>query len=119
MLREAGYDVAEAEDGQEAWELFSAAASSEPFALDVNDVEMPRMDGFALAGKLQETAPDVPIIALTDLADSERIARLRGLGVREFIEKSPRVSGLVECAARLIAEDPSGRNETLHDTTET
>jgi two-component system, cell cycle sensor histidine kinase and response regulator CckA len=59
-LTESGYDVLPATNGLEALEL---AASARP-RLDavVTDLQMPQMDGEALAAALRQADPDLPIL---------------------------------------------------------
>jgi two-component system chemotaxis sensor kinase CheA len=87
ILEAAGYDVLTAADGDDAWQLLSA---DETVDLVVSDVDMPRMDGFALVETLRNSARhrDVPVILVT-ARDSEADRR-RGLeaGADAYIVKS-------------------------------
>jgi PAS domain S-box-containing protein len=79
-LEQAGAELAFAEDGVAALERLcrqSPDALDEPAAFDVvlTDIQMPRMDGLALARRLRELGWRRPIIAITAMAlrgDSER-----------------------------------------------
>ncbi len=51
-----GYDVPSAADGQEAWQLLLESGAD----LVVSDVEMPRMDGFALTETIRAIATGFP-----------------------------------------------------------
>lgn len=61
FLREEGYDVTEAEDGQRAVELFDAFRPD----LVLLDIQMPGMNGVRVAEALHERDADVPMIAVT------------------------------------------------------
>jgi len=50
ILEAAGYEVAVARDGQDAWEQLAADGA---FDLIVSDVEMPRLDGFQLVTRIR------------------------------------------------------------------
>lgn len=70
-LREAGYDVLEAEDGQEALEKLD----DEEVQMVIADVNMPRMDGIELVARLRAHPryKFTPIIMLTtEFLDSKK-----------------------------------------------
>lgn len=62
-LRNAGYDVATAQDGDEALEL----ALADPPHLIITDLQMPYMSGVELATALRDKpdTADIPVIMLT------------------------------------------------------
>ncbi len=76
-LREAGYRVLEAEDGQAALELL-ARTGSPPDAV-ITDLAMPRMNGRTLAARLRVLQPGLPVLFMSGYTDDE-VAR-RGLMV--------------------------------------
>ncbi|MCP4688131.1 MAG: response regulator [Desulfobacterales bacterium] len=84
FMEEDGYDVVEADDGVEAWRLLEK--NEERIALVVTDIEMPNLDGFGLTKKIREDGrfSDLPIIALTTLADDKDVARGNEVGVNEY-----------------------------------
>jgi two-component system, chemotaxis family, sensor kinase CheA len=86
ILERAGFRVRLANDGVEALVLLA----EEPSDLVLTDVEMPRMDGFALteAIRAQPTLANVPILILTSLSNDED--RQRGLeaGADGYIVKA-------------------------------
>lgn len=86
ILEAAGYEVLLATDGVEAWHLLQ----ENPVDLIVSDVEMPRMDGFALTEAVRSLArlSGIPIILVTALAGEEN--RLRGMqaGADAYLVKS-------------------------------
>jgi two-component system chemotaxis sensor kinase CheA len=87
ILTSAGYEVATASDGQQAFEIISA---SEPFDLVVSDIEMPRMDGFQLVARLRasERTRRMPIVLVTALADDADRRRALELGADAYVIKS-------------------------------
>lgn len=91
-----GYDVIEAEDGEQALAL---AQSEQPAAL-VLDKVMPKIDGFEVVRRLREleATREVPIIMLTERSGEDDVLGGLGLGVDEYMPKpfSPR-----ELSARL------------------
>ncbi len=79
-LTNAGYEVAEAEDGRAALEWLE---NNEP-TLVITDINMPRLDGFGLIAELraQERFRDMPILVLTTESLPEKKARARRRGDR-------------------------------------
>jgi two-component system response regulator VicR len=85
-----GFDVIEAEDGEQAVEL----ATSELPALIVLDKVMPKLDGFEVIRLLRERVEtrSIPIVMLTEQAGEEDVLDGLDLGVDEYMPKpfSPR-----------------------------
>jgi two-component system cell cycle sensor histidine kinase/response regulator CckA len=65
-LREKGYEVLEAEGGEEALEIVESGAH---FDILVTDVVMPKMDGPTLSKKVREKLPDCKIIFISGYAE--------------------------------------------------
>jgi two-component system chemotaxis sensor kinase CheA len=86
ILEAAGYAVLTASDGSAAWHLLQEHGAD----LVLSDVEMPSMDGFALAQAIRSSKRfrDLPVVLLTAL-DSEQ-DRARGLeaGADAYLVKS-------------------------------
>ena len=89
FLNKAGYEVIEAQDGEEALELFF---SHKDVALIVLDVMMPKMDGWQVCREVRNYSK-VPIIMLTARADERDELQGFQLGVDEYIAKpfSPKI----------------------------
>jgi len=58
-----------------------------PYALCVLDVQMPMKDGFALAGEIRETHPEMPIIFLTAKTTVEDRVKGLKLGADDYVTK--------------------------------
>ena len=75
ILREAGYDVAQARNGEEAWDRIQRGSPRPDLLLA--DVVMPRTSGTELAARVAARHPDIPIVLMS--AFSEADMRDRGL----------------------------------------
>jgi DNA-binding response OmpR family regulator len=64
-LRTNGYDVLDAADGLEAFDIFRV--NSQRIGLLIADVAMPNMRGPALAQRIRELQPKMPVLFITGL----------------------------------------------------
>ncbi len=87
VLKKAGYDVAEAADGEEAL----ATLSAQSFDLAIVDIWMPRKNGLSLLREVRAQRSDIPIIIVSGGgpgAPLERSAALAdGYGAAEVLFK--------------------------------
>jgi len=60
VLRDHGYTVTEAVDGEDGWRLFSENPGG--FDLVMTDVVMPRLNGVMLRGRIHRECPDIPVV---------------------------------------------------------
>jgi DNA-binding NtrC family response regulator len=97
-LREEGYEVAEAGDGFEGWELLSRNR----FELVITDVSMPKVDGLTLASWISGRWPSLPVILVSGLLP-EGADRVLSKANVHFIEKPLDVDRLVQTVTRLLA----------------
>jgi len=101
ILESAGYHVAAAVDGIDAFTLLK----TERFDLVVSDVEMPRMDGFDLTAKIRadKAFAQLPVVLVTALESREHRERGVDAGANAYIVKSSfDQSNLLEIVRRLI-----------------
>jgi DNA-binding response OmpR family regulator len=111
-LRNEGYDVTAAADGEEALSL----ALSEDFALIVLDRMLPGRDGIEVLHALRAVKPDLPVIMLT--ARTEVDARVEGLdaGAIDYMTKPfafDELAARVRAHLRAPARTQSTRLEAL------
>ncbi len=85
ILEKSGYQVIGARDGQQG----IAAASRELPELILLDIQLPGMDGYAVAQKLREdrALAGTPIVAVTSYAMVGDRERALGAGCTGYIEK--------------------------------
>jgi len=93
VLTAAGYSVTTATGGEDALRLIKEGAR---FDAVVTDLDMPDMDGIALAAAIREDArwKAVPLIALSSAATDDAVARVRRAGFHDFVAKFDR-QGLI------------------------
>lgn len=94
LIEARGYSVAEAEDGQEALELF--AACPDAFGLILMDLSMPGVDGLTATRALRQSprGATVPIVALTRLTDPDTRRDCFDAGMNGFLPKPISATGI-------------------------
>ena len=110
FLKKSGYDVIEAEDGDEAYNLFQINRND--ISLIILDIMMPGLNGWEVCRKIRETS-DVPVIMLT--ARSEEFDILTGYenGADDYVTKPFSPGVLVKRVEALLRR--AGNTSNLKD----
>lgn len=95
-LIDAGYEVDEAENAEEALRKFT----DKPYDLVTIDIEMPGMNGLELAGKLREIKREAKLVLLT--AYSHYKSDMASWAADAYVVKSSDLTELKEVISRLI-----------------
>jgi two-component system chemotaxis sensor kinase CheA len=101
ILDAAGYEVEVAADGIAAWQLLQERG----FDLIVSDVDMPRMDGFALTEAVRGSKRfhDLPVVLVTARENEQDKARGIEVGADAYLIKSAfDQTNLLETVAQLL-----------------
>lgn len=102
MLEQYGYRALTAPDGTAALTVF--VQHSKEIKAVLTDIDMPFMDGTALAHALRKMSPQTPVIAASgSQAESSREADLKELGVRTFLRK-PYTTGKLLTVLRAVLD---------------
>jgi two-component system, cell cycle sensor histidine kinase and response regulator CckA len=83
-----------AADGTEA--MLQFAEHRDQIALIITDLNMPQMDGLALAGVLRRMNPEGPIMVMTGESDGDKVDALRKLGISNVVSKPFPIAKLIE-----------------------
>ncbi|HKN57289.1 MAG TPA: sigma-54 dependent transcriptional regulator [Gemmatimonadaceae bacterium] len=83
ILRDEGYEVAVAVDGQKALDQLGA----EPFGVVLADLKMPKVDGLALLKELQQRAIPTECIIVTGQATVDSAVQAMREGAYDYVEK--------------------------------
>ena len=86
-LLQAGYEVVEAVDGQEA--INALGEGDNPLLMDaiLCDIRMPRINGIDAIYFFRTQYPSIPIIVLTGYPDCDLAVTLMKMGVRDYLVK--------------------------------
>lgn len=108
LLERDGHRIVEAGSGLEAEALFG----SRRVDLVLSDLEMPGMDGYALARRIRSADPDVALIAVTGHARAQVEDRCVANGYDRLLTKPFKRAALVEVVAEMLTpeEPPDARD---------
>lgn len=85
------------------------AVEQEPYELAVIDIQMPRMNGMELQGRLRETHPDLAVIIVTAYPSDDTALQASRLGASAYVTKPVDLDEL----SRLVAGTLERRFQTL------
>lgn len=85
-LEDEGYEVEEADTGEEAVEIHARALGDRPFDLIVVDIMLPGMDGFECCRELRKVS-SVPIIMVTARTDTHDVVAGLEAGADDYVTK--------------------------------
>jgi two-component system chemotaxis response regulator CheV len=90
-LRNVGYTVEEAVDGEEAWNIIEGRLAGGKFDIDVliTDIEMPKMDGLHLTSKIRKEGrlANLPVYLFSSLASEDNKKKWQDLGANGILTK--------------------------------
>jgi EAL domain-containing protein (putative c-di-GMP-specific phosphodiesterase class I) len=98
VLRQAGFSVEEASDGQMALR----ALVQHDFDVVVSDISMPEMDGIAMLAAVRQRDPDLPVILMTAGADVTMVMRAIEHGALHYLLKPVEHSRLCEVVEEAV-----------------
>lgn len=110
ILEPHGHEVVVAASAEEALEKLAAAAPE----LVISDVVMPGLDGYALAEKLRERDPTLPLLLISGIVDDEVRERAADVGASAVVRKPFTPADLLPAIARALegadagADGPTG-----------
>lgn len=104
-LEKAGYQVAEAKDGQDALDKLAAGLSVEAV---ICDIEMPRLDGYGFLSKLKakDSYEHLPVAMLTSRSGQKHRRMAMNLGASAYFTKPYNEQTLLQKLEELIQLTP-------------
>lgn len=100
-LRQAGFNVIQAEDGLEGLDVLAGANPD----VIITDINMPRLDGFGFIEGVRRDQRHraTPILVLSTESDQEKKSRARAAGATGWIVKPFNTQSLVDAIRRVSA----------------
>jgi two-component system chemotaxis response regulator CheY len=111
-LATAGYDVVEAEDGDQAIRILQGMAGPLPVDAILSDLRMPQLNGTELIACFRRQYPAVPVVVLTAYPDVELAVSLMRQGVMDFLVKPVLQDELLSVVKRAV-EQNAARNDQV------
>ena len=99
-LRQAGYEVALAKDGERALRLFAA----EPFDLVFLDIRMPGMDGLTALGRLRALRADATVVVMTAHGTMDTAIQAMQRGAYDYLAKPFDLDEVLLLAERALTD---------------
>lgn len=103
-LRNAGYAVIEAEDGERAIERINEGNNPEEVDTVIVDIRMPKINGIETISYFKKDFPSLPLIVMTGFADINLAKNLISKGVKEFLLKPVEKRRLLDVVKKAISE---------------
>jgi CheY-like chemotaxis protein len=100
-----GYRVITAADGKEG--LAQYVQRGPEIALVISDMAMPAMDGAAMIRALRKLDPEVRVIGMSGLLNTDQSAELQSLNVNAFLSKPFTSESLLTTIARSVKDSTS------------
>lgn len=100
QLKEQGYSVSSAEDGEVAIKTLRAMT----FDLILLDLKMPKVDGFEVLRFAKKKHPKTKVVMMTGFADLNNALDSKGLGADHFIAKPFERKELLSVIHRLLGD---------------
>ena len=108
LLRQAGFRVKEAVNGEDAWRIIQESVEIAPLDIDIviTDVEMPRMDGLHLISLIKKESrfSGAPLFIFSSLASDDNKRKWKNVGADGIITKAdlPRLLQILDEAFNVI-----------------
>ncbi len=104
VLKQAGYEVLEAADGEEAIAMIESYPTGFSVQAIICDIHLPKVNGYDLIAFIRAKLPSVPIIVMTGYPEVQGAASLFKQGVVDYLAKPGRADTLLDAVRRAIDE---------------
>ena len=104
ILTKAGYDVIEAEDGEQG--IADVKSGDNPLLLNIIicDLAMPKVNGMEAIAYFRSQFPSVPVIVLSGTGTVDKARTLLKQGVAEFLSKPVEPAKLTAAVSRAVKQ---------------
>jgi len=102
VIRRAGFEVLEAQNGEELLDLYDRR---NPPDVIVTDLMMPRVSGFGVIERLRDLESNVPIVLVSAVGDDNMDVLARDLGAAAMVHKPFDFGLLRDLVVRIVAQE--------------
>jgi two-component system chemotaxis response regulator CheY len=103
-LKQGGYEVLEAADGEEAIAAIQSYPTGLPVQAIICGIELPKVNGNDFIAFIRAKLPSVPVIVLTGYPDVQGAASLFKQGVVDYLVKPAQAQTLLDAVRRPTGE---------------
>ncbi len=100
-LKDEGYSVLQAENGQRALEMISAGQDVD---LIISDLRMPVMNGLELLEKIKEQGLDIDFLVMTGFATIETAVECMKMGAADYLPKPFNINHLLVKVSKVVRD---------------
>jgi len=108
-LEKVGYDVLEAENGEQAIETINTGENRLVLDAVICDIRMPKMNGVEIVDYFQREYPRVPLIVLTAYPNTDMAVSFMRRGLVDYLVKPVEAKKLREVVARAMKRRQTAR----------
>ena len=105
VLTKAGYDVREAEDGDQAIILIRSNDNPFKVSLIICDIHMPKVNGMEAIAFFRQEFPSVPVIVLTGKPELAGASQLYKQGIVDYLEKPVSPEKLIQAVHKSVKDN--------------
>ena len=102
-LESAGFNVLEAEDGEDGINILRSEDNMINVGLILCDIRMPKVNGVECVDFLKREAPGVPVVMVTGYPDTEMAAAFLKKGVKDYLVKPVEKEKLLGVVDKIVA----------------
>ena len=104
-LTKAGYDVREAEDGDQAITLIRSDDNPFKVGLIICDILMPKVNGMEAIAFFRQEFPSVPVLVLTGKPELAGASQLFKQGIVDYLEKPISPDKLIQVVQKSVKDN--------------
>ena len=102
-LESAGFNVLEAENGEEGIKTLRSGDNMINVGLILCDIRMPKVNGVECVDFLRREAPGIPVVMVTGYPDTEMATSFLKKGVKDYLVKPVEKEKLLSVVDRIVA----------------
>ena len=103
QLEQAGHQVVEANNGEEAIALMKKGSNLLQVGLIITDIRMPKINGVEAIDYIRTHAPSIPIMVVTGYPDTGLAIHLLQKGVKDYLVKPVDKETLLQKVSGILA----------------
>ena len=104
LLGRKGYEVIEAEDGEQAIATLESGDNPEKVVLVICDLIMPKGSGLEMTTYVRSHHPSIPVIVVSGSGDAQTVASVLKQGAVEYLTKPAEPAQLIAAVQKAVKD---------------